>query len=211
MKRAAALCIPLLAFAVAALGITQAAAAAPAPNIVVILADDLGYGDISCLNPASKIRTPHLDRLAATGMIFTDARSPSAVCTPTRYGILTGRYAWRTRLKRGVLNGFSPPLLEPGRLTIARVLKQQGYSTACIGKWHLGLRFTGTNGSALVDKQPHEAIDYRSPLADGPREHGFDYSFIIPASLDMPPYVYIRDGQVAAPPTDTMQDRQAQR
>src|SRR5438270_691880 len=108
------------------------------PNIVLILADDLGYGDPRCYNPASQIPTPHIDRLAKQGMRFTDAHTPSAVCTPTRYGILTGRYCWRSSLKKGVLDGYSPLLSEPGRCTIASLLKQQGYTTACIGKWHLG-------------------------------------------------------------------------
>ena len=111
------------------------------PNIVFILADDLGYGDPGCYNEESKIPTPHMDRLAAGGMRFTDAHTPSAVCTPTRYGILTGRYAFRTPLKRGVLWGFSPPLIEPGRMTVASLLKRHGYTTACVGKWHLGLGY----------------------------------------------------------------------
>src|SRR2546425_5580721 len=106
------------------------------PNLVLILADDLGYGDPGCYNPASKIPTPFIDRLARQGMRFTDAHTPSAVCTPTRYGVLTGRYCWRSSLKKGVLDGYSPLLIEPGRLTVASLLKQQGYATACIGKWH---------------------------------------------------------------------------
>src|SRR5438045_2109803 len=118
----------------------RAAADGPKPpNVVVILCDDLGYGDVRCLNPAGKIPTPHLDRFAASGMTFTDAHSPSAVCSPTRYGILTGRYAWRGRLKSGVLGGLSPRLIEPGRLTVAQLLKDNGYHTACLGKWHLGM------------------------------------------------------------------------
>ncbi|MDX1926274.1 MAG: sulfatase-like hydrolase/transferase, partial [Pirellulaceae bacterium] len=112
------------------------------PNIVFILADDLGYGDVHCLNPQrGKIATPHLDRLAAQGMVFTDAHSGSSVCTPTRYGLLTGRYAWRTRLQSGVLDGGNDePLIGADRLTVAGFLKQHGYSTACIGKWHLGFQ-----------------------------------------------------------------------
>jgi len=98
------------------------------PNIVFIMADDLGYGDISCYNPESKISTPHIDKLAEEGIRLTDAHSPSAVCSPTRYGVLTGRYCWRTRLKRGVLNGFSQPLISPERMTVAGLLKKQGYS-----------------------------------------------------------------------------------
>ncbi|NBV34832.1 MAG: hypothetical protein EBR81_13855, partial [Proteobacteria bacterium] len=108
------------------------------PNFVYILADDLGYGDVRCLNPNGKIPTPHMDRLAAGGMRFTDAHSSSAVCTPTRYGLLTGRYNWRSRLKSGVQGGLSPDLIEPGRPTVASFLKGQGYHTTCIGKWHLG-------------------------------------------------------------------------
>src|SRR5262245_51938486 len=118
-----------------------AAAASRPPNILYILADDLGYGDVKCLNPDGKIPTPHLDRLAAAGMKFTDAHSSSSVCTPTRYGILTGRYNWRSSLKNGVLEGFGKPLIEPGRLTVPALLKQNGYETACIGKWHLGLNW----------------------------------------------------------------------
>src|SRR3712207_9586591 len=113
--------------------------AANRPNVVYILADDLGHGDVRCLNPAGKIATPHIDCLAAAGVRFTDAHSGSAVCTPTRYGILTGRYCWRTRLKRGVLYGYDPPLIEPDRLTVPQLLRQHGYATACVGKGHLGL------------------------------------------------------------------------
>ena len=108
------------------------------PNIVFILADDLGYGDLGCYNKDSKIPTPHLDQFAREGMRFTDAHAPTSVCTPTRYAILTGRYSWRTRLQRGVLGAWDKPLIAPGRLTVASLLKEHGYTTACIGKWHLG-------------------------------------------------------------------------
>lgn len=115
------------------------AADAAKPNIIYILCDDLGYGDVHCLGgERSKIATPNMDRLAAAGMIFTEAHSSSAVCTPTRYGILTGRYNWRTRLQRGVLSGYSEPLIAADRLTVPALLKQHGYTTVCIGKWHLG-------------------------------------------------------------------------
>ena len=113
-------------------------AAAEKPNIVYILADDLGYGDLGCYNKDSKIPTPNLDRLAKEGMRFTDAHAPSSVCSPSRYGILTGRYAWRSRLQRGVLLPYDRPLIDAGRLTVPTMLKQQGYTTACVGKWHLG-------------------------------------------------------------------------
>jgi arylsulfatase A-like enzyme len=150
------------------------------PNIVYILADDLGWGDLRCYNRDSAIPTPHSDRLASEGMRFTDMHSGSAVCTPTRYGILTGRYAWRTTLKNGVLWGYSPSLIEKGRLTLPGMLRQQGYYTAGVGKWHLGL------GGP-------EKTDYSKPLRPGPLDHGFDYYFGIPASLDMDPYVYIEN------------------
>ena len=149
------------------------------PNIVVLLADDLGCGDLGCYNRGSKIPTPNMDRLAAQGIRLTDAHAPSAVCTPTRYGILTGRYCWRTRLKRGVLQGYDPLLIEPGRLTVASLLRKQGYATYGIGKWHLGLG---------DDKR----TDYDRPLRPGPLAVGFDSYFGIPASLDMPPYLYFR-------------------
>ena len=166
--------------------------AAAKPNIVFVLADDLGYGDVQALNARSKVPTPHLNRLARQGMTFTDAHSPSAVCTPTRYGALTGRYCWRSRLKRGVLNGYSAPLLEPGRLTVAGMLRANGYHTSVVGKWHLGLGFQkGADGQ----------IDYAKPVSDGPNDHSFDDSFIIPASLDFPPYVYIENGRVIELPS----------
>lgn len=162
--------------------------AAVRPNIVYILADDLGWGDPGCYNPASKIPTPNLDRLAAQGMRFTDMHSPSAVCTPTRYGILTGRYCWRSSLKQGVLQGYSPNLVEPGRTTVASLLKRAGYYTAGVGKWHLGLG-------------DRPKTDYDQPLRPGPNEHGFDYYFGIPASLDMPPYLFFENGKPVEKPT----------
>jgi arylsulfatase A-like enzyme len=149
------------------------------PNILFLLADDLGSGDPGCCNRDSKIPTPNMDRLAAQGMRLTDAHTPSAVCTPTRYGILTGRYCWRTRLKQGVLWGYDPLLIEPGRLTVPSLLKKQGYATYGIGKWHLGL---GDN----------KRTDYAKPLRPGPLAVGFESYFGIPASLDMPPYLYFR-------------------
>lgn len=159
-----------------------------APNIVVILADDMGYGDLQVLNPSSRIDTPHLNSLAAAGMKFTDAHTPSAVCTPTRYGLLTGRYCWRSRLKRGVLNGYSEPLIELDRPTIASVLAAKGYATGIVGKWHLGLGWTHMPDG--------KTIDFAGPVGHGPRELGFAESLVIPASLDFPPYVYIQDGKV---------------
>jgi arylsulfatase A-like enzyme len=176
----------------------RAQAAEHNPNIVVVLADDLGYGDPGCYNKDSRIPTPNIDRLAAQGMRFTDAHTPSSVCTPTRYGLLTGRYCWRTSLKRGVLQGYSPLLIDPGRMTVASLLKQNGYRTAGIGKWHLGL------GN---DKQ----TDYSKPLRPGPNSVGFDYFFGIPASLDMPPYVYVENEGVTAAPTARIGDSEMRR
>ena len=177
----------------------------PLPNIVVILADDLGYGDLSCQNPQAKTRTPAHDRLASEGMRFTDAHSNSAVCTPTRYGLLTGRYCWRSRLKRGVLYGYDAPLIEPGRVTLASLLRQRGYATACIGKWHLGLGWALSSGGTVSDEGDGRAddpgVDYTTPLTAGPHSVGFDESYIISASLDMPPYCYIQNGRVVEPPT----------
>lgn len=167
-------------------------ATAARPNIVFIMADDLGYGDVQALNPNSKIPTPNLNRLAAEGMSFTDAHSPSAVCTPTRYGVVTGRYCWRSRLKRGVLNGYGEHLIDTGRFTVADLLRSQGYHTGVVGKWHLGLDFAkGKDG---------KSYDYTRPVKNGPNDLGFDFSYIIPASLDFPPYLYIRNQQAVMLP-----------
>ena len=164
------------------------AAATERPNIVYILADDLGWGDLGCYNRESAVPTPQADRFASEGVRFTDMHSPSSVCTPTRYGILTGRYCWRSRLKSGVLNGYSPNLIESGRLTVPAMLKAQGYATAGIGKWHLGLG-------------DREKTDYSQPLQPGPLDHGFDYYYGIPASLDMDPYLYFENRRVVEQPT----------
>lgn len=164
------------------------------PNIVYILTDDLGYGDLSCLNSDSQIHTEQLDEMARCGMRFTDAHATSAVRTPSRYGILTGRYNWRSRLKRGVLNGYAPHLIEPERQTVASFLRGCGYRTACIGKWHLGMDWAKT-GDAPED------VDYTAPVRNGPTDCGFERFFGISASLDMPPYVYLENDRVCEPPT----------
>ena len=180
--------------------VSRAAGAKPTnPNIVFIMADDMGYGDLACQNPETKIPTPNMDRLAAQGVRFTDAHSGSAVCTPTRYGVVTGRYSWRTRLKRGVLGGYSPPLIEKGRTTVAALLKQHGYATACVGKWHLGLDWARRAGVKGARHKPN--VDFARPIAFGPVNVGFDYFFGIAASLDMPPYVYIENDRAVAVPT----------
>ncbi len=176
------------------------------PNLVYILCDDLGYGDVRVLNPAGKIPTPNLDRLAAGGMIFTEAHSSSAVCTPTRYGILTGRYNWRSRLKQGVLGGVSPALIEAGRLTVPAFLKENGYRTACIGKWHLGLGWSLKPGAAHFNDGIEKGadgwrVDFTKPITNGPNSIGCDYFFGIAASLDMVPYTFIENTRVASMPT----------
>lgn len=184
------------------LGMLTSARAGDKPNIVVVLADDLGFGDLSCNNPLSKIVTPHADRLAAEGMRFTDAHTPSSVCSPTRYGLLTGRYAWRTRMTSGVLDGFSPPLIEPNRVTVASYLQSQGYTTACIGKWHLGLQWTKTDGTlessdrAEKGVRPGFEIDYIKGFSGGPVALGFDRFFGISASLNMPPFCFLENDHV---------------
>lgn len=194
--------LPLLVFALW----TAAAIGADKPNIVFILADDLGIGDVKCLNSQGKISTPHMDKLAAGGMKFTDAHTPSAVCTPTRYSVLTGRYNWRTALQKGVLGGLSPRLIEDGRLTVAQMLKEKGYATACIGKWHLGMDWARPEGK-IVEKLNIEKpdqnwnVDYQAPIKNGPNAVGFDYYFGIAASLDMVPYTYIENDRVTAAPT----------
>jgi len=195
--------------AAAMLGAASASrAAAPAkPNIIVVLCDDLGYGDVRALNADGKFATPHFDRLASEGVAFTDAHSGSSVCTPTRYGLITGRYAWRTKLQSFVLGGLSPRLIEPGRETLASMLKGQGYNTACVGKWHLGMNWKllpGKDVAELNIESPEQVhnVDYSAPITDGPTAVGFDYYFGISASLDMVPYCFIENDHVTALPTE---------
>jgi arylsulfatase A-like enzyme len=180
------------------------------PNIVYILTDDLGYGDVSSLNPLGKIRTPRINQLAAEGMTFTEAHSSSAVCTPSRYSILTGRYNWRSTLKSGVLGGFSKPLIEENRMTVAEMLHTNGYQTAYVGKWHLGMDWARKQGGATEMEAGEEessattpgmGIDFTKPIGRTPVTLGFDEFFGISASLDMPPYVYIENDHVTALPT----------
>ncbi len=177
------------------------AGAGELPNIVYILADDMGYGDIRALNPECKIETPHLDALASEGMVFTDAHSSSSVCTPTRYGILTGRYNWRSRLKSGVLFGYDRRLIEPDRLIVPAFLQRYGYHTACVGKWHLGLDWPLKEGGFADGGKDATSVDFTAPIKNGPNSVGFDYFFGISASLDMPPYVFIENDRCTALPT----------
>ena len=187
------------------------------PNVVLILADDLGYGDLSCFNESSKLHTQRLDQLAAEGMRCTDAHASSALCTPSRYGLMTGRYNWRSQLKAVVLMGMHRHLIEDGRTTLGTLFKGAGYNTACIGKWHLGLDWALEEGAdpKLTEIGPpppggpaarateggeYTPIRYDLPLADGPHTHGFDYSWVTPGSLDIPPYVYVENGMVSQRP-----------
>ncbi len=199
MKRSITLLLALLLTCLLAL----ATHAADKPNIVIILADDMGYGDVKALNPASKIPTPHLDSLARDGMTFLDGHSPSGVCTPTRYGLLTGRYCWRTRLTRGVLGGYSPPLIDKDRSTIASMLKRNGYRTGAVGKWHLGMTLPTRQGKQNDGKswQGDPGIDFGGTITDSPIHRGFDYYFGVSASLDMAPYVYIRNDKFTMKPS----------
>ncbi|MBW3599103.1 MAG: arylsulfatase [Planctomycetes bacterium] len=208
MKRPSASCSVLLIAVIAvASWSNQIAGAAEAskPNIVIVLADDLGYADVGCYG--GKIETPHIDRVAAEGMRFTDAHSTSSVCSPTRYGLLTGRYNWRSKLKRGVLGGLSPRLIEPGRMTLASMLQDEGYYTACVGKWHLGMDWVVKPGKEVSELsiEPREQVfnvDYSKPISNGPNSVGFDYYFGISASLDMVPYTFIENDRVTSLPTE---------
>lgn len=193
------------------------------PNIIFILADDLGYGDVQCLNPQrGKIPTPHLDRLASQGMTFTDAHSGSSVCTPTRYGLLTGRYSWRTRLQKGVLDGGNDdPLIAADRLTVATLLQQQGYATACIGKWHLG--FTSESPTFKPDAKPKQkakskdlntmgrsGLPVGSRIIGGPITRGFDLFWGCSNARTMSSLI-IQDHVVEDLPTVDMLPRLTQR
>ena len=181
------------------------------PNIIFIVADDMGYGDVGCYNPDTKIPTPNMNKLAAEGIRFTDAHSPSAVCTPSRYGVLTGRYCWRSRLKRSVFFGYEPPLIEKDRLTVASMLKEVGYHTAAIGKWHLGLGYSTKPGKDLdfdaplpwteATREQEESIDFTKPLKGGPTDLGFHYFFgTSGCSTAQPPYGFIQNEYFIKPP-----------
>ena len=201
-------CTIVLVFALLSSIATAAEPVTPPPNIVYILADDMGYGDVQYLNPErGKIPTPHMDQVAKQGMTFTDAHTTSSVCTPTRYGIMTGRYNWRTKLQYHVLNGYGLPLIAADRMTVPSFLRDNGYTTAMIGKWHLGLGIATTdgkqarpvkglkakNGKGAFSAEELSNIDWKKPIEGGPVDVGFDTWYGITASLDFPPYVWIRD------------------
>lgn len=166
------------------------AAGSSHPNVIIVMADDLGIGDVSPTNPDCKIQTPHLQKMADEGLTFLDAHTPSSVCTPTRYGLLTGRYNWRSRLSRGVLNGRSNHLIPADRPTLGHLMRKGGYHTAMIGKWHLGWDWH-KNG---------KEIDFTKPVKNGPDINGFDQYYGHCASLDMPPYVWVDTGRITAQP-----------
>lgn len=165
---------------------TQSEEKTEQPNIVFILADDMGYGDVSYFGEKSKITTTHIDQLANEGAVFTDAHSSSSVSTPTRYGVLTGRYNWRSTLKRGVLNGYSKALIKEDRETMASMLRRQGYTTAGIGKWHLGWDWNNIEAGK-------DSVNFSKHVENGPTTRGFDYFYGFCGSLDMAPYVYIEN------------------
>ncbi|MBS3765712.1 sulfatase-like hydrolase/transferase, partial [Candidatus Bipolaricaulota bacterium] len=160
------------------------------PNVVFLMADDMGYGDLGCYNEESKIPTPNMDQLAEEGVRFTDAHASSAVCTPSRYSILTGRYCWRTDLD-GVVFDYEDPLIDEDRTTVASLLKNEGYATAAIGKWHLGMGW---------QKDDDGEVDFTKPVEGGPCKRGFDYFFGIRASLDLPPYCFIENNRTVGIP-----------
>ncbi len=184
------------------------------PNVISIMADDIGIGDFGCYNSESRVPTPSIDRLAAEGVRFTDAHSASAVCTPSRYGVLTGRYCWRSQLEYSVLFGYEPPLIEPARITVASLLKQAGYSTACIGKWHLGLGYSAKPGEDVDFTAPlpwpsqtarefEEKIDLTQPVTGGPTELGFDYFYgTSGCPTCQPPYGFIENDRFVITPTE---------
>jgi len=182
--------VALLLFGIA-FGTSAQAADSLRPNVLLIYTDDQGYGDASCLNSESKITTPHLDRLAREGMVFTDAHCSDTVCTPSRYGLLTGRYSWRTELKRGVFGAERPCLIEDSRPTLASLFRHAGYQTAMVGKWHLGMDLPGERGDR----------DWSQPVRDMPLDKGFDFFFGIPASLNYGLLAWFEGRFAAVPPT----------
>ena len=172
------------------------------PNVIIILADDMGFGDVSSCNPEARTRTPNIDLLAKQGIFFTDAHSAGSLCVPSRYGLLTGRYLFRAPQQRAHW-GYGAPLIESERETIGTLMQKAGYTTACIGKWHLGLEWPLKDPALLQipDTKPvgFTNTDFEGVIGEGPNKLGFDYSFIMPASLDMAPYVFVKNDKVIDP------------
>ncbi len=182
------------------------------PNILILYADDLGYGDLGCYNPKSKIPTPSLDKLAAEGVRFTDGHSSSGICTPSRYALLTGRHHWRKF--HGIVNALGGSVFDSARLTLPEMLREKGYTTACIGKWHLGwdwdaIKVPGAQPETIVDGKRkktvwgHEDFDWSKSVPDGPLEHGFDHYFG-DTVINFPPYAWIEDDKLIDPPDTTL-------
>lgn len=188
-----ALFIPLI-------GLAPQLAYAQKPNVILILADDLGYGDVSALNPESKIHTENMNALSNCGITFTDAHASSSLSTPSRYSIVTGRYSWRTEMKSGVYDGYHRgSMIDEGRSTIATMFSKSGYDTACFGKWHLGWDWT-----LKENAKNNKDVDFSKPVKNGVTTRGgFDHFFGLVASLDMPPYVYVEDDMPTAVPDRT--------
>jgi len=173
-----------------------------APNIVFIMADDMGYGDTTVYNPDSKIPTPRMEQLASEGVKFTDAHSPAAWCIPSRYGVLTGRYHWREE-RQEQLGYYGPPVIEAGRLTVAGLLRRQGYATACIGKWHLGMEWHMKDGSLIPNGHlnQQDKIDFTQAITGGPIDRGFDYFFgTSSCTTDDPPQCFIENDHTVGIP-----------
>lgn len=209
MKRTRLYGIPFLLIACWALTscADQAPEVTPLPNILFILADDLGYGDVACYNPASKIPTPNLDQLAKEGMRFTDAHSPSTVCTPTRYSILTGRMAFRTGMRSVFVGVQGPCLIAADRLTLPQMLRDKGYATACMGKWHVGMTFFDEQGDTIKNRgvKGVQQIDYTRPIPDGPLHRGFDqfYGTVSCPTTDWL-YAYVDGDRIPVPATQLL-------
>ncbi|MEO0416555.1 MAG: arylsulfatase, partial [Verrucomicrobiota bacterium] len=179
-----------------ACGLSTVGAADSPPNVIYVLADDLGIGDVSPTSDDCKIKTPHLQKMADEGITFLDAHSSSAVCTPTRYGVLTGRYNWRSSLAKGVLNGTSNHLIPADRETVGHLLQRAGYHTQMIGKWHLGWDWAKADPA----EKKWQNIDFSKPVKNGPDINGFHNYYGHCGSLDMPPYVWVDTGKITAEP-----------
>ena len=190
-----------------AASVTQQAVVSERPNIIIIYMDDLGIGDLETYNPASKIPTPHLNALADNARVFTDAHSASAVCTPSRYALLTGEYAWRTWLKIAVVGGYSPSVISADTPTLPEMLQNEGYQTAMVGKWHLGWGTDEGDLSKWMTGFTDAPVSFDSPPELRPTTLGFDWFYGISASLDMPPYAYIENGVYVEPPTEQIPAR----
>lgn len=187
------------------------------PNIVIIYADDMGYGDLNCQNPNSKIPTPNLDKLASEGMSFTDAHSSSGICSPSRFAMLTGTYHWRRQ--HGIVGSFGKPFFEDSDITLPQILKTKDYTTACIGKWHLGWNWdfinkkpSGTRNYWGKDHKMYELqdIDWEAPISGGPLDRGFDYYFG-DGTINFPPYAWVENDRFVEVPNDIFEFNQFER